>query len=107
MTEAKPFKSCKTVRGGRIIQRMNATYADISDCVKRRHGFVPKTCWIAHVKELNGLPLRVAPNRQCRAVRMVPLPTRETRGDKGLPQTPWTSVLADGVRFHDVCGGGA
>ena len=31
-----------------------ATYAEIAECVKRQSGFTPKTCWIAHVKELNG-----------------------------------------------------
>jgi hypothetical protein len=38
-----------------------ATYKDIQKYVKQRFGFEPKTCWIAHVKELNGLPTRSAP----------------------------------------------
>ena len=33
-----------------------------------------KNCWIAHVKELNGLPLRVAWNRQSKAKRKHPCP---------------------------------
>jgi len=41
-----------------------ATYKQIQDYVRKNHGFVPETCWIAHVKELMGLPLRKAPNRQ-------------------------------------------
>ena len=40
-----------------------ATYAEIQSWVKRRYGFNPKTCWIAHCKELCGLDMRDAPNR--------------------------------------------
>ena len=35
-----------------------ATYRDIQEFVKKRHGIVAQTCWIAHVKELCGLPRR-------------------------------------------------
>lgn len=70
-------KTIEHPEGGRIIHRMKPTYAEIAECVKRRHGFVPKTCWIAHVKELNGLPVRVAPNRQSRKTRMVPCPSEK------------------------------
>jgi hypothetical protein len=41
-----------------------ATYKQIIAYVRRNHGFVPKTCWIAHVKEMNGLKTRPAWNRQ-------------------------------------------
>ena len=41
----------------------NATYKEIQKWVKQRYGFVPKTCWIAHVKELSGLPVEKALNR--------------------------------------------
>ena len=40
-----------------------ATYAEIQDWIRRKHGVTVKTCWIAHAKELCGLPLRSAPNR--------------------------------------------
>jgi hypothetical protein len=50
------------------------TYRAIQECVKRKAGFTPKTCWIAHVKELNGLPLKSAPNRQASEVRQYPCP---------------------------------
>lgn len=40
-----------------------ATYRQIQNWVKQEHGFQPKTCWIAHCKELKGLPLRTAWNR--------------------------------------------
>lgn len=35
-----------------------ATYKDIQIHIKQKHGIVAQSCWIAHVKELNGLPLR-------------------------------------------------
>ena len=39
------------------------TYRNIQDDIKGSHSISIKTCWIAHVKELNGLPLRKANNR--------------------------------------------
>jgi hypothetical protein len=51
-----------------------ATYGDIQKDVKKRYGKTVKTCWIAHVKELNGLPLRKAPNRYSPSYREVPCP---------------------------------
>jgi len=44
-------------------ERHVATYPDIQDYVRRKCGRTVKTCWIAHVKELNGLEVRRAPNR--------------------------------------------
>ena len=41
-----------------------ATYKQIQDWVKQQCGFIPKTCWIAHVKYMSGMPMRKAPNRQ-------------------------------------------
>ena len=46
-----------------------ATYPEIQEDVKKLHGRTVKNCWIAHVKELNGLPLRVAWNRHSKAKR--------------------------------------
>ena len=40
------------------------TYLEIQKYVKALSGRSVKTCWIAHVKEINGIPLRMAPNRQ-------------------------------------------
>lgn len=51
-----------------------ATYVAIKGRVKQQSGFVPKTCWIAHVKELNGLPVAVAYNRHDPSVRRVSCP---------------------------------
>ncbi|WP_175887269.1 hypothetical protein [Burkholderia contaminans] len=47
-----------------------ATYKDIQIYVKQRHGVVVQTCWVAHVKQLNGLPLR----RTRTAERVKPCP---------------------------------
>ena len=54
--------------------RMNATYAQIIECVKRQFGFVPKSSWMAHVKELNGL--RVGRNRNRARARQVQCPPK-------------------------------
>jgi hypothetical protein len=35
---------------------------------------MPQTCWIAHIKEQLGLPLRHAPNRADPRVRQQPCP---------------------------------
>lgn len=39
------------------------TYRTVQDAVRRDYGFLPKTCWIADVKERMGFPMREAPNR--------------------------------------------
>jgi hypothetical protein len=44
--------------------RPEATYREIQKWVEEKFGFTPETCWIAHCKELYGLPLGEAPNRQ-------------------------------------------
>jgi len=49
-------------------------YKAIQQKVKQQAGFVPKTCWIAHVLELNGQHLRPAHNRKDRSTRRVPCP---------------------------------
>ncbi len=51
-----------------------ATYREIQADVRKRHGFTVKTCWIAHVKELNGLKPRIAPNRRSVTTREEPCP---------------------------------
>lgn len=40
-----------------------ATYKEIQTWVKAKYSFVPQTCWIAHAKEIFGLPVSAAPNR--------------------------------------------
>ena len=54
-------------------------YEEIQAFIKSKEGYVVKTCWIAHVKELNGLPLRTAHNRHG-AIRTNPCPP-EKRAD--------------------------
>ena len=51
------------------------TYAEIQEDIKKKNGRTVQTCWIAHVKELNGLPLRKAPNRLSVTNRQAPCPT--------------------------------
>ena len=41
-----------------------ATYKEIQSRGRSTHGRVPQTCWIAHCKELEGLPLGRAHNRE-------------------------------------------
>ena len=50
-----------------------ATYKEIQDWVRQQYDGVPKTCWIAHCKELAGLPRQDAWNRQG-STRKVPCP---------------------------------
>ena len=52
-----------------------ATYWQIQECVRLTHGFVPKTCWIAHVKADLGLVGRLAPNRADSQKRKYPCPS--------------------------------
>ena len=51
-----------------------ATYKEIQDYVKSTYGFLPKTCWIAHIKELCGVPVKVAYNRHSPDKREKPCP---------------------------------
>lgn len=55
------------------------TYKQVQDEVKRSAGFVPKSCWIAHVKSMNALPTREAYNRHDSEKRVHPCPP-EKRG---------------------------
>lgn len=52
-----------------------ATYQEIQNYVKQKYGCVVKSCWIAHVKELNGLNPRLSPNRRSPQQRLYPCPT--------------------------------
>jgi hypothetical protein len=51
-----------------------ATYKEISSRVAQTDGFVPKTCWIAHVMADNHLTKRAAPNRIDPNTRQQPCP---------------------------------
>lgn len=51
-----------------------AIYKEIQAYVHEMSGFVPKTCWIAHVKEMCGIPVRTAYNRKSADSRAHPCP---------------------------------
>ncbi len=51
-----------------------ATYSEITEWIKRRHGFTPQTCWIADVKSAHGLTRGQAPNRISPRSKMKPCP---------------------------------
>ena len=51
-----------------------ATYKQIQDYIKEKHGYSVKTCWIAHMKEVCGLEPRVSPNRHSQNHRVHPCP---------------------------------
>ena len=54
-----------------------ATYNEIQALIRRKHGWVPQNCWIAHCKELKGLPLGRANNRS--GARKKPCPENKRR----------------------------
>ena len=56
-----------------------ATYKEIQGYVKGTYGFLPKTCWIAHMKELCGIPVNNAPNRISPPHREKPCPPSSAR----------------------------
>ena len=51
-----------------------ATYKEIQDRVRSMEGYVPKTCWIAHVMSDHGLTTRMASNRISPTTRAAPCP---------------------------------
>jgi hypothetical protein len=56
-----------------------ATYAQIQAKVKKDSGFVPKTCWIAHVMSDHKLTKRTAPNRINPKSRTHPCPDEKRK----------------------------
>jgi hypothetical protein len=51
-----------------------ATYKEIQEYVKTTFGYLPKTCWIAHAKEINGLAFKVSSRRYDINKRVCPCP---------------------------------
>lgn len=49
-----------------------ATYRQIQDAIRAEIGRVMQSCWIAHVKELNGVPLRKSPRDGAPRVKPCP-----------------------------------
>ena len=60
--------------GQKELKKTMITYKQIQEDVRKRYGRSVKTCWIAHVKELNGLNPRIAPNRYSPLERKNPCP---------------------------------
>jgi hypothetical protein len=54
-----------------------ATYREIQVWVKKQYGFVPKTCWIAHVLSDHNLTTRQASNRMNGSLRRYPCPVEK------------------------------
>ena len=54
-----------------------ATYRELQAWVQKAYGWQPKTCWIAHCKELSGQPVRMAVNRENAKVRQEPCPVEK------------------------------
>lgn len=52
------------------------TYKDIENYIKEKYQVYIKSCWIAHVKELQGIQMRKAPNRISQTKRVNPCPER-------------------------------
>lgn len=52
---------------------MTATYTEIQEYIKKKHGKTVKSCWIAHAKEKCGLNPKKASNRKGKT-RLVPCP---------------------------------
>lgn len=50
------------------------TYKELQAYVKMNFGYTPKTCWIAHMKEICGLSPKVAYNRNDINKREFPCP---------------------------------
>lgn len=53
-----------------------ATYEQIRNDILALHGRTVQNCWIAHVKELNGLAPKAAPNRRSLKGRVKPCPEK-------------------------------
>lgn len=54
-----------------------ATYSQIQAYIKEKYGFLPKTCWIADVKESCSLPVRKAYNGEGKRKHHCPPNRRE------------------------------
>lgn len=57
-----------------LVKSKVLTYQQIKEDVRKWTGHKIETCWIAHVKELNGFPMRDAPNRISPTSRAKPCP---------------------------------
>lgn len=74
-----PIRNKRFLRAGGVWM---ATYKEIQGYVKETYGFLPKTCWIAHMKELCGIPVKNAPNRISPSHREKLVPLKKCRTSK-------------------------
>jgi len=51
-----------------------ATYKEIQNYIKEKYNSSIKTCWIADMKEKNGIYTKPAPNRISKSERIYPCP---------------------------------
>lgn len=51
-----------------------ATYKQVQEYVKNNYGYTPKSCWIAHMKELCGLNPKMSARRYSPDSRVHPCP---------------------------------
>jgi len=58
-----------------------ATNTEIQKFVRPRHGFIPKTGWIGHVKEVDGVPTLRGANRARHAIE--PCQPKNVRPSRG------------------------
>ncbi len=65
-----------------------ATYKEIQSYIKEKYGYACKPCWIAHAKEVCGLPLlRQAHNRKSVDSRVYPCPADKLQHIKEVFKT--------------------
>lgn len=69
-----------------------ATYKEIQEYVNVNFGYIPKTCWIAHSKEIYGLSPKTATNRKFEQTR-IPMPRRKTRRHKEGVSGLWNDIV--------------
>lgn len=60
-----------------------ATYKQIQEWIKLNHNCSVKTCWIAHAKEIYGIPVKMSPNRYDENIRTNPRPDDKVAYIKG------------------------
>jgi hypothetical protein len=70
------------------------TDAEIQKCVRRHQGFIPKLGWIAHVKEVHGVPTLRGATRARRVRNVVPCPPEKRE------------AIEEALRHSASCDGG-
>ena len=58
------------------------TYKEIQQYVKNKYDYSVKTCWIAHMKELSGIKVKISHRRYDENVKTNPCPENKMKGIK-------------------------